>query len=206
MTPRLLAEVLLAERPDVLCLQEAPRVWRSGTRLRRWADRAGMRVRRSGGQPGDCAAGLASGRGARRGDLDLPYPAGRTPRAAAWAQVDVAGLRATVVSVHLGLGAAERLEQAHVVRQATMRWPDQPLVIAGDLNERPTEHAFRVLAEGMQDAGAAEDAPTFPARGASQAHRRVLVDPRLRVVSCRTLDGLERATDHCPVIVDLAPA
>ena len=42
---RLLTEVLLAERPDVLCLQEAPLGWRSAGRLRRWAERCGLEWR-----------------------------------------------------------------------------------------------------------------------------------------------------------------
>jgi endonuclease/exonuclease/phosphatase family metal-dependent hydrolase len=80
-----------------------------------------------------------------------------------------------------------------------------PLVIAGDLNERPTERAGRVLANGPHDAGEADDAPTFPARQPRRRIDAVLVDPRLRVVACRTLTGYARATDHCPVIVDLEP-
>jgi endonuclease/exonuclease/phosphatase family metal-dependent hydrolase len=140
------------------------------------------------------------------GDLRLPHPPGRIPRAAAWAEVAVVGERVTVVSAHLGLDPAERLEQADVVRQAATQWPDAPLVIAGDLNEQPTEPAGRVLAEGLKDAGAVEDAPTFPARSPTRRIDAVLVDPRLRVVACRTLTGYERATDHCPVIVDLEPA
>ena len=139
------------------------------------------------------------------GSLALPFTPGRTPRAAVWADVVAGGLRVTVAGVHLGLAPAERLQQAHAVRQATRRWSDAPLVIAGDLNERPTEPADLVLAEGLQDAGAAEGVPTFPARSPTRRIDAVLVDPRLRVVACRTLTGYARATDHCPVIVDLEP-
>lgn len=203
---RLLTEVLLAERPDLLCLQEAPRGWRSGTRLRGWADRAGLRVAVQAANR-ETALLIAPGAAvAAAGDRPLPYPRGRTPRAAAWAEVEVAGLRATVVSVHLGLDASERLAQAGVVRERIARGPGTPLVIAGDLNERPMEPAARVLADGLVDAGGAQDAPTFPARQPSRRIDAILVDPRLRVVACRTLTGYERGTDHCPVIVDLEPA
>jgi endonuclease/exonuclease/phosphatase family metal-dependent hydrolase len=118
----------------------------------------------------------------------------------------VQGRRAAVVSVHLGLSAAERLEQARVLRPALAQWSDGPWVVAGDLNEQPGAPAFQVLAEGFQDAGAVLGKPTFPARGPTRRIDAVLVDPRLRVASCRTLTGLARATDHCPVIVDLEPA
>ncbi len=203
---RLLTEVLLAERPDVLCLQEAPLGWRVGSpaaplggsvRPGRWRRQAANRETALLASPS--VEVLAAG------DLALPYPRGRPPRAAAWAEVARPGLRVAVMSVHLGLAAVERVEQAAVVRAWTAQGAGSPVVIAGDLNERPTDPAGRVLAGGLQDAGAGEAAPTFPARSPARRIDAVLVDPRLRVVACRTLAGYERATDHCPLIVDLEP-
>ena len=203
---RLLTEVLLAARPEVLCLQEAPLGWRSAGRLRRWADGCGLAVAAQAANRETALLVSPQVEVVDAGDLDLPFTAGRPPRAAAWAEVEVAGQRATVMSVHLGLDPGERLDQAMVLRSAAAKWSGLPLIIAGDLNERLTGPAARVAAEGLQDAGAAENAPTFPARQPTRRIDAVLVDPRLRVISCRTFTGLDRATDHCPVIVDLEPA
>ena len=203
---RLLTELLLDERPDVLCVQEAPLGWGSGARLRRWADRCGLRVAARAANRETALLLSPRVEVVAAGDLDLPFTAGRPPRAAAWAEVALGNSRALVVSVHLGLDASERLAQAGVVRAWIAQGSGSPLVVAGDLNERLTEPAGRVLAEGLRDVGEADDAPTFPARQPRRRIDAVLVDPRLRVVACRTITGYARATDHCPVIVDLEPA
>jgi endonuclease/exonuclease/phosphatase family metal-dependent hydrolase len=82
---------------------------------------------------------------------------------------------------------------------------DAPVVLAGDLNETPGGGAWRMLADGLVDGGAADNEPTFPAREPGRRIDAILSDPRITVAGWRVVgtDTARRASDHLPVVADL---
>ena len=112
----------------------------------------------------------------------------------------------TVVSLHLSLDAGERGVHVATVLQAL--GGDEPLVLAGDLNEGPQGQAWTAIARRLRVVSG--EAPTFPA--GSPRHRLdvVFASPTLPVAPSGAgatveLDpaDLVAATDHLPVWVDL---
>jgi endonuclease/exonuclease/phosphatase family metal-dependent hydrolase len=75
----------------------------------------------------------------------------------------------------------------------------------GDLNEEPGGPTWARLTSGLVDAVAAPR-PTFTARRPRRRLDAVLVSPGLRVTgsAVRRDDVTRRASDHLPVVVDLA--
>ncbi|KQX64431.1 endonuclease/exonuclease/phosphatase family protein [Angustibacter sp. Root456] len=206
------AHVVRACRPDVLCLQEAPRRPLTAHRLRRLARESALRWV-SGGRASGGTAVLVHPR------LDVVEAAAhRLPvtgwltrrRGVAAATVATAdGARLTVVSVHLSLRAEERVR--HVGR-VLERWAAQPgpLVVAGDLNELPGGPSWTALGAQLHDV-AATGAATFPARRPRSRIDAVFVGPGVEVVGVHVAgasegldaDVLTAASDHRPVVVDL---
>ncbi|GII53824.1 hypothetical protein Pth03_22130 [Planotetraspora thailandica] len=149
-----LIRVIRAMRPDVLCLQEAPRFssWRRKRRL--LARDAGMLV-----AAGNRAGGVAvlTGPGVRilhaRGHM-LRWIPGLEWRAMAVAVVDKDGERIAVASAHLDLVAAARLRHAaQIVRilDGVAAASGAPAVLAGDVNETPGGPAWRLLDDRYPD-------------------------------------------------------
>jgi endonuclease/exonuclease/phosphatase family metal-dependent hydrolase len=143
-----LIRVIRAMRPDVLCLQEAPRfaAWRRKRRL--LARDAGMTV-----AAGDRAGGVAvlTGPGARilhaRGHM-LRWIPGLEQRAMAVAVVDKDGERLTVASAHLDLVPRARLRHAVQIMRildGTARSSGAPAVLAADVNETPGQPVWSLL-------------------------------------------------------------
>jgi endonuclease/exonuclease/phosphatase family metal-dependent hydrolase len=154
----------------------------------------------------------------------------RTPRlhqrAVSWADVSLRGDRWTVASVHFSLSREERAQHLpHVldalgVDEATgsRRAEGRSVVVAGDVNERPTGAAWQRLAAALPDAYAvAPDGPGETYRS-DKPYKRIdgmFVDRRVAVVSCAAVhdvpgiaDGsgparLVAATDHLPVLAVL---
>ncbi|GAA3118399.1 hypothetical protein GCM10017600_35350 [Streptosporangium carneum] len=209
-----LGRVITALRADVLCVQEAPRFLRWRHRRGRLAASGGMSVaagRRLGG------VAVLTGAGVRplhaEGRL-LTFFLGLEQRAIAIAVVERGGQRVAVGSVHLDLDAAAR---AHHARQAltlleavAARFRALP-VLAGDVNERPGEPAWRLLAGRLNDCYPVSprgDGLTFPARRPHARIDAIFAAPRLEVVSCGEAEAdprdLALATDHLPVLAELA--
>ena len=196
------AGVLRDLRPDVVLVQEAPRLlgWRLWCEL--LAHRSGLR-RVVGGAP---AAGnlllvaprvrVVSSRAVR-----LPRRRGLHRRGAVTGVLDADGLRFTVLGTHLDLEPAARVDSAHRVR--ALPPPDVPLVVGADLNEEPGGPAWAVLSDGLVDV-AAGTGPTFPLRAPRRRIDAVFVDPRLPVAAVEVLRP-GPVTDHLPVLVDLEP-
>ncbi|MBO3094308.1 endonuclease/exonuclease/phosphatase family protein [Cellulomonas dongxiuzhuiae] len=202
-----LVDVVRSVRPDVLAVQEPPRGATGRARLRGFAARTGLRVAVGGGGARTTALLVAPYRSVHdAAGLRLPWRVGRTRRGVATARVD--GVR--VVVVHLGLRAAERGRHVDLVVRRLLRGPDGPVVVAGDLNERPGGPSWAVLAEaagGLQDAAsvAGADQPTYPADVPRVRIDVVLVDHRLPVLDAWVLDdaAVGVASDHRPLVVDL---
>ncbi len=113
--------------------------------------------------------------------------------------------------MHLGLRADERLRHTDEVMDALSPY-DGPVVVAGDVNERPGEPAWSVLAEVYQDswtaAGGDESGAggTFRSDAPYERIDGVFADRRVHVVSCEVPDVAEvtAASDHRPVLAVLS--
>ncbi|WP_169944657.1 endonuclease/exonuclease/phosphatase family protein [Microbispora sp. H11081] len=217
-----LVRVIRALRPDVLCLQEAPRLpgWRRQRRA--LARAAGLSVA-AGGRVGGTAVltapavRLLRGRGHR-----LRWFSGLEWRSVALAVVEKDGERYAVCSAHLDLVAAARLSHAAqivpLLERAAREFRATP-VLAGDLNETPGAPVWRLLGGRYTDCFAAarggaacgDDGigATFPARAPRVRIDAIFAGPGLTVLSYGGADvppaDLAAASDHRPVVAELAP-
>lgn len=208
------ASALREPGPDVVLLQEAPRLlgWRSSCRL--LARRTGL-VLVTGGRPaaGNLLLVAPHVRVVSAGSLLLPRRPGLHRRGAVLAVLEVDGARVAVAGTHLDLDPPARLDSARRVRAVAGRATagdagsaatpaGTPLVVGADVNEPAGEPAWRALSAGLVDAGR-DAGPTFPAR---DPHRRIdalLVDPTVQVLSC-DVGATGAASDHLPLVADLA--
>jgi endonuclease/exonuclease/phosphatase family metal-dependent hydrolase len=206
-----LASVIRQAQPDLVCVQEAPRFLRWRSKCAALARTSGLVVV-TGGRPAGAMLLLArlgvEVHGTR--DVLLSRTPGLHQRGLAVAEVSVGGLRVAVASMHLGLRADERLRHVDEVTDALSVY-EVPVVVAGDVNERPGEPAWSLLTETFQDSwAAAGNDPaaglTFSAAAPYQRIDGVFADRRLRVVGCEVPDQPEVATasDHRPVLAVLA--
>lgn len=210
-----LARVIAACAPDLVLLQEAPRLFRWRKKLTRLADASGL-VLLSGGGTAAGPALLCSLRATveRTEDVLLPLTPGRHRRGLATAVVRFGGARLGVLSCHLSLEAEERYEQAGFLldRLAAMDVPHA--VAGGDLNERPGGRTFRRLGDGLRDCWTA--APwggeyTFTPTAPDRRIDAVFVTEGVEVLGCGVPHGLagvaeadlRAATDHLPVLTAL---
>lgn len=195
------AAVLRDLSPDVVLLQEAPRLLGSGRANRRLAGRCRLRP-------------VAGGAGAA-GNLLLVSPRVLVVRAAAvrlprrprlhrrgyvLAELEVEGQRCQVLGTHLDLDPGARVQSARAVRATVAE--DLPLVLAADVNEEPGGPAWQALAAGLVDC-AAGCGPTFPLRAPRRRIDALLVHPRLQVLDVR-VPRPAPVTDHLPIVADLA--
>ncbi|MEU6413361.1 endonuclease/exonuclease/phosphatase family protein [Microbispora sp. NPDC046933] len=228
---RALVRVIRALRPDVLCLQEAPRLpgWRRERRA--LAHAAGLSVA-AGGRVGGTAVltapavRLLRGRGHR-----LRWFAGLEWRSVALAVVEKDGERYAVCSAHLDLLAGARLSHAvqilPLLERAAREFGAAP-VLAGDLNEIPGAPVWRLLGGRYTDCftvtrfsatqGAAprlaadgdhsRAGATFPARDPRVRIDAIFAGPGLTVASYGGADvaaeDLAAASDHRPVVAEVA--
>lgn len=202
-----LVDVVRAARPDVLAVQEPPRGPAGRARLRRFAARTGLRIAVGGGGARTTALLVAPYRSVHdAAGLRLPWRLGLTRRGVATARVD--GVR--VVVVHLGLRATERARHVDLVTRRLLRGADGPVVVAGDLNERPGGPSWVALTDaagGLQDAASVVEAdqPTYPADAPRVRIDAVLVDAHLPVLDAHVPDEatVGVASDHRPLVVDI---
>ena len=201
-------DVVRACAPDVVAVQEAPRFLRWRSKRAALARRSGLVVA-TANRPG----GLMVMVHVRAKLLDTSFALlPKTPklhqRAVCAALLEVDGTRWAVASIHFSLDNEERMRHLEPLWSAVRRW-DAPLVLAGDVNERPIYPAWQALAAQLQDAYA--DAPDGPGDTytAHRPHKRidgVFADPGLTVVGCHAvgdLPGVDGASDHLPVLAVL---
>ncbi|HET7530154.1 MAG TPA: endonuclease/exonuclease/phosphatase family protein [Mycobacteriales bacterium] len=209
------SEVIRACSADVVAVQEAPRFLRWRSKRAAMARKAGLVVA-SAHRPG----GLTVLTSLRARVLDTSFALlPKTPklhqRAVCSVLVDVAGERWAVSSVHLSLSDDERWQHLEPLWAAVRRW-DAPIVVAGDINERPRGRVWQALAAELQDAYAvAPDGPeeTFSMRRPHKRIDGIFVDPSVQVLGCHAVHGggpegldwptLVAATDHLPVLAVL---
>ncbi|MEO3812345.1 endonuclease/exonuclease/phosphatase family protein [Sphaerisporangium sp. B11E5] len=208
-----LTRVIRAMAPDVLCVQEAPRLLGWRRKRARLAGGAGLRVV-SGLRAGGVAVLAAPDvRVLHAGGHLLRGFAGLERRGVALAVVERGGVRLTVASVHLDLSAPARLCHAAEIMSLAGRAAERfaaPLVLAGDVNEPPGGPVWRYLTRRLADCyplAPRGDGLTFTARRPGRRIDAVFAAPALRVRSCGGVDtaaaDLAAATDHLPVVADL---
>jgi endonuclease/exonuclease/phosphatase family metal-dependent hydrolase len=205
------AAVIRACAPDVVCIQEAPRFLRWRSKCAALARTSGMFVV-TGGRPAGAMLLLA-----RLGvdvhatrELLLSRTSGLHQRGLAVADLEVDGQRWAVASMHLGLRADERQRHADEVMDALAGY-DVPVVLAGDVNERPGEPAWTLLTEQYLDSWAAAggdesgQGSTYRSDAPYERIDGVFADKALTVTSCVVPDLPEvaKASDHRPVLAVL---
>jgi endonuclease/exonuclease/phosphatase family metal-dependent hydrolase len=129
------------------------------------------------------------------------------PRGALVARLENDDARLRAVSTHFGLHPRERLAHARVLAEL-VRDVGTPVVIGGDLNERPDGGAVAYLAERYRDAwllGGDVDGETFPADEPTTRIDYLFVSEGIvveRVIVPPGPDARE-ASDHRPVVAEL---
>lgn len=209
--PLAVRRVLRSACPDLVCLQESPRLYGSGRRLASIARDCGLRYV-TGGRSAAANAILCSQRVRAGEPQEYMHPMGPWARIAGQrrggvlATVTEPGCRPVrVAGVHLGLDRAERLRQVQdlIARLATARLP---VIVAGDLNEPPGGPAWQALSAIVADP-APQAGATF-----SSGHPRRRIDAVLTGPGVETLEygqwhpgdrDARLASDHLPVLAVL---
>jgi endonuclease/exonuclease/phosphatase family metal-dependent hydrolase len=196
--------------PDVLLLQE------SGSRrgLRRFAGDVGMRVARDPWSPmrRRVKNAVLVAEPWRLSSMELKrFPGARRwyPRGALVARATAGADAIWAVSVHFGLGGAERAIQAVALTDLVATLHGGRVIVGGDLNATPdmrvTTRIAAALREAWPDAGNGEGS-TFPAVAPSARIDYVFVGNQDAVVRAAVgAEGASEASDHLPVTVDLRP-
>lgn len=127
--------------------------------------------------------------------------AGREPRSVIDATVDTPCGLVRVLSTHLGLGRRERSRQVKTLNRMLDENGSRTILL-GDFNE-PTRFgpATRAFARRMDNAGLW---PTFPSRRPVFPLDRIWCSSPLRVDRSRVPRNFADASDHLPVIAELA--
>ncbi len=200
--------VVRALAPDVLLLQE------SGSRrsLRRFAHDVGMRVARDPWSPlrRRVKNAVLLAEPWRFGSVELRrFPSARRwyPRGALVARATNGSDAIWAVSVHFGLGGAERVVQGAALTDLVARLHDGTVVVGGDLNATPDTRATVRIASEIRDAWSHAghgEGPTFPAVAPAARIDYVFVGGAVTIVRAAVgAEGASRASDHLPVSVDL---
>lgn len=190
------ARVLRSVGPDVVLVQEAPRLWRWRSACARLASESGLVVvtggRTAAGNLVLCAMRV---RVASSYDVRLPKHPGLHRRGAAAAVLAVDGSPLSVLGTHLDLDPAARLDSAQRLRTSAYD------VIGADVNEEPGQPAWSALSAGMVDV-AAGLGPTFSVSNPRRRIDGLFVGPRLRATSCEVVE-CGAVSDHKPLFADL---
>jgi endonuclease/exonuclease/phosphatase family metal-dependent hydrolase len=201
-----LTSVVRTLAPDLVFVQEAPRRFRWRTRSASMAHSFGM-LYAAGGLPSLGNVIVTSHRVRVHETWCLRYPLtpGRHMRGAAFARCSLLGTAFVAVASHLATDDTERPAQAQLLK-AAMTGLDAPVIFGGDLNDIPASESWKLLGDGLVDAGAAEDAPTYPVPRASRRIDAIMVDPRCRIERFEVVDSpaVRLASDHFPIVSDIA--
>jgi endonuclease/exonuclease/phosphatase family metal-dependent hydrolase len=137
-------------------------------------------------------------RGTVRHDVSVP---GREPRAAIESIVETDRGPLHVVAVHLGLSFRERRHQAALLAHIARRGPANSIVL-GDFNDWIRRGSVqRALAACMDER---THQKTFPAWCPAFAIDRIYVRPAKTLVDSWTDRSARHASDHLPIVADLA--
>ncbi len=201
-----IAEVALAQSPDILCLQEVhQRLPQS-----RFVDQP-ARLQKALGLPVVFQANLRLGFGNYGLALVTRYPLNTTQNHLLPSVREQRGVLEvnlttetgplTVFCTHWGLNSAERQRQSARLAELVSA-VSGPVLVCGDFNERPDALGIRALlsATGLQDADSAQNRLTYPADKPEARIDYVLYSPILTLRGVYPLETL--ASDHLPLIAD----
>lgn len=207
-----LARVIRACRPDIVCVQEAPRFFRWRKAAARLARTSGL-VYVTGGATASGPMVLSSLRAhvERTEDVLLPRTPGLHQRGFATAVLRFGRARLGVLSCHLSVQDQERYEQGRLLLDQLAALDVPYAIAAGDLNDRPHGRTFGLLADALQD--------SWAAKPWGREHTTRLGDPLQRIDAIFATEGVEvlgcgvpmglpgvserdlrTATDHLPVL------
>ncbi|MFI0349798.1 endonuclease/exonuclease/phosphatase family protein [Actinomadura sp. 9N407] len=216
--PAAVTRVIRGLRPDVVCLQEVPRLpgWRrKRRRLARSCDLSVAAGRR--------AAGLAVLAGPRARVVHSEFHLlSRIPglhrRGLAVAVLDL-GTEGPLIAASTHLDLRDDPRRAHTAEviglldRVRAAYP-APVVLAGDINEEPGGASWSLLTGRFRDAHAAApsgEAATFSARNPRRRIDGVFTDPEIEVIACGVpadpdlAADYPQATDHRPLLAQLNP-
>lgn len=218
------AEVIAAEKPDVVALQELD-VRRARTKGVDQAHRlAELLKMRSHFHPamtveeelyGDAILTALPEKLVRAEGLPLyTRIPGLEPRGALWITVEVGGVPVQIINTHLGLVPQEQKRQAAALLgerwMADDAW-QAPGVLLGDFNASPYSATYRMLKAVLRDAQTASagwnrsPTATFPSNFPFMRIDHLFLTKGLKTVAVRSPYGaLARvASDHLPLVIDL---
>jgi endonuclease/exonuclease/phosphatase family metal-dependent hydrolase len=204
-----LARVVRRCAPDVMLVQEAPRLLRWRSKRAALARRCGLVVATTDRPGGLCILT------ALRVDLIstsfalLPRTPRHHQRALVGATVACGGAHWRVMSVHMSTDEAERRGHLEAVESALSHPEDEaPLIVGGDINEDPGGPMFSLLSGRLQDAfGLVGSGHGFTSPSMSPRRRldAIFAESPIEVRSCEVVDGPDvgEASDHLPVLAVL---
>jgi len=206
----LVAATLRELKPDVVCLQEAPR-------FLRWRSQCAELARESrlsmvgGGRGSGANVVLASLRTHVHGVVECPLPGSprRHRRGLAIAVFDIAGARVLVAGTHLSLDPSERAAQATEAVRRVGELDVVHVVLCADVNDVPGSPTWHALCETLRDAHAVAPSGgtlTFPTADPNRRIDAIFVSESIEVVGAGVPGGLGDsvgASDHLPVLADL---
>lgn len=201
-----IAEVILEQAPDILCLQEVhQRLPQS-----RFVDQPG-RLQKALGLPVVFQANLRLGLGNYGLAVVSRYPvntvqnhllpSAREQRGALEVNLTTPAGPLTVFCTHWGLNGAERERQAARLSELVQS-VSGPVLVCGDFNEGPTGRGLSTLLERTQlaDADADQNRVTYPADAPTARIDYVLYSSPLALKSISPVTTL--ASDHLPLVAD----
>lgn len=205
-----LGRVISSVEPDVVLVQEAPRFARWRSKCAELARRGGLVVV-GGGRPAAANLILSSLR------VDVVSTAAvrfSTDRGLHRRGVAIAVLRMgqasfAVAGVHLDLREEPRLRHVGelVVALGSHVPAGVPVIVAGDVNDRPGSRTWTELAAGRVDAFASAGSGDGFTSTAARPHQRIdaiFADPRLTLRSAAVVAHPDAAvaSDHLPVVAE----
>jgi endonuclease/exonuclease/phosphatase family metal-dependent hydrolase len=212
--PQRVLDVIAAEQPDLVCLQEVEAHARGETHVHRpaaiaerlgavdWMYQANVSCRRGG------CGNLVLSRWPFREREQVSLSLGRRlPRGAQLVVVETPAGPLRLVNCHLGLRERERRWQAgRLLEHDALSRSDLPTVVAGDCNDwRNTldRHVFAAR-QFVQATAPVRRFRSFPAFLALAALDKVFYRGPLALGAVRVVRSLlaRRASDHLPLVVD----
>jgi endonuclease/exonuclease/phosphatase family metal-dependent hydrolase len=202
------SRVIRDARPDIACIQEAPRFFRWRSKCAALARRSGM-VIVTGGR--DAGANLVlSTLGvdvvATR-DVLLSKNRGYHQRGVAMARLRHEGASFAVAGTHLD-GGSQPHQIGELHRALDAFAPDGPAIVAGDINATPNMPGWQELASRGSDAFAVVGTGDGFTSNVTKLTRRIdgiFPDAGITVRSVTTIDtpDVRIASDHLPVLAEL---
>lgn len=199
--------------PDLAALQEVDTRRRPGRTLPNGGETIANYLRRQVGDHAHDAWALSSADGhygqmlASRFPLtapeihDISVP-GREPRKVIAACIETGGRPFRVIATHLGLRRAERRRQLATLSEVVAAEPAMATILLGDLNEWRRGGVLRRNLLSAFDGGTKH--ASFPASLPLLALDRILWRQGVRVERTWVDRGAQGASDHLPVVADVA--